>query len=119
VVKGARSAAEGKQVGMAVAHSPLVKTAIYGRDANWGRIICAVGYSGVPVDPQKVRVWLGDLELFRDGGPYDVNEERASALLAQPDVAITIDLGQGAEAVTIWTCDLSHDYVSINAHYRT
>ena len=63
---------------MSVARSPLVKTAIYGRDANWGRIICAIGYSGAGIVPEKVGVWLGDLELVRAGAPYDVNEERAS-----------------------------------------
>ncbi|MFH1084170.1 MAG: bifunctional glutamate N-acetyltransferase/amino-acid acetyltransferase ArgJ [Chloroflexota bacterium] len=118
-VRGARRVAEARQVGKAVAHSPLVKTAIYGQDANWGRIICAVGYSGVPVDPLKVRVWLGDLELFREGGPYHVDEEHAKELLAQHDITITIDLGEGSESTTIWTCDLSHEYVSVNAHYRT
>ncbi|HHX45109.1 MAG TPA: bifunctional glutamate N-acetyltransferase/amino-acid acetyltransferase ArgJ [Chloroflexi bacterium] len=118
-VRGAADAAAAKQVGMSVARSLLVKTAIYGRDANWGRIVCAVGYSGVPVDPSRVGVWLGDLELVRAGAPYDVNEERAAAILEQPDIAITVDLGQGSAAATVWTCDISHSYVDINAHYRT
>ncbi|MBN1399324.1 MAG: bifunctional glutamate N-acetyltransferase/amino-acid acetyltransferase ArgJ [Anaerolineae bacterium] len=118
-VQGARDKAEAKQVGMSVARSSLVKTAIYGQDANWGRIICAVGYSGVEIVPEKVRVWLGDLELVRDGAPYDVDEERASEILAQPDVPIRVDLAQGNAEVTVWTCDLTHDYVSVNAHYRT
>ena len=119
VVKGARDKAEAKQVAGSVAGSLLVKTAIYGQDANWGRIICAVGYSGVEIDPDRVSVWLAGLELFRKGAPYDVDEERASAILAQPDIPITIDLGLGDASATIWTSDLSHEYVNINAHYRT
>jgi glutamate N-acetyltransferase/amino-acid N-acetyltransferase len=118
-VQGARSERDAHIVGQAVARSLLVKTALYGQDANWGRIVCAVGYSGVSVDPQCVSVWLGELELFRRGAPYDVDEARAAAILARDEVGIRIDLGQGTEQATVWTCDLSHGYVDINAHYRT
>ncbi len=118
-VNGARSREEGRQAAMAVANSPLSKTAIYGRDANWGRFLCAVGYSGVAVDPGQVDLWLGHLHLVKQGRPYDVNEERAAEILACDDIVITVDLGMGSEPVTVWTCDLSHEYVSINAHYRT
>ncbi len=118
-VRGAPSEAEAKQVAKAIAHSPLVKTAIYGQDANWGRIVCAAGYSGVPVEPERMRVWLGDLELFREGRPYHVDEVRAKEILAQPDVQITLDLQMGQAEATVWTCDLTHRYIDINAHYRT
>ena len=118
-VRGARGKGEARQVARVVARSVLVKTAIYGGDANWGRIVCAVGYSGVAIDPQRIRLWLGDLEMVRGGEPYDVDEKRASEILAQPDIPITIDLGQGEAQATAWTCDLSHKYVDINAHYRT
>jgi len=118
-VRGARATSEARQVARTVARSVLVKTAIYGGDANWGRIICAVGYSGVAIDPQRIRLWLDDLELVRDGAPYEVNEERASDILAQPEIPVTIDLGLGHARATAWTCDLSHKYVDINAHYRT
>jgi len=118
-VQGARSRAEAKQAAMSVATSSLVKTAIYGQDANWGRILCAVGYSGITLDPAQVSLWLGDLELVRAGEPYDVDEDRAAAILAKDDIPIVIDLGQGEASATVWTSDLSHDYVSINAHYRT
>ena len=118
-VTGAANRAEARQIGMAVANSALVKTAIYGQDANWGRIVCAVGYAGVPLDPNAVRVWLGELELVRDGGPHQIDEERASEILAQTDIPIRIDLGRGDTEVTVWTSDLSHAYVDINAHYRT
>jgi glutamate N-acetyltransferase/amino-acid N-acetyltransferase len=118
-VTGARDRAEARQVAMSVAKSMLVKTAIYGQDANWGRIVCAVGYAGVPLNPNAVRVWMGDLELVRDGGPYQIDEARASEILAQREIPIRIDLGQGEAAATVWTSDLSHAYVDINAHYRT
>ena len=118
-VTGARNRAEARQVAMTVAKSPLVKTAIYGKDANWGRIVCAVGYSGVEVEPEAVDMWLGDLHLVHNGRPFQVDEERASQILAETDVAITIALGMGDADVTVWTCDLSHEYVSINANYRT
>lgn len=118
-VKGGRTRGEAHQAAMSIAKSPLVKTAIYGRDANWGRVLCAVGYSGVPVDPNRVDMWLRDLHLVHQGRPYNVDEERAAAILAEEDVGITVDLGMGQESATVWTCDFSHDYVSINAHYRT
>ncbi|MCE5257474.1 MAG: bifunctional ornithine acetyltransferase/N-acetylglutamate synthase, partial [Chloroflexi bacterium] len=111
--------AQARKVAKSVANSLLVKTAIYGQDANWGRIICAVGYSNAGIAPERVDVWLGDLELVREGAPYHIDEERSSALLAQKEISITIDLGQGEEQATVWTCDLSHGYVDINAHYRT
>jgi len=118
-VRGARTEAEAEQAAMAVASSNLVKTAIYGKDANWGRVICAVGYSGVEVDPDRLSLWFDDLHLVKDGQPYDVDEGRALEILSQDEVAITVDLEQGEAEVTIWTCDLTHDYVTINAHYRT
>lgn len=118
-VRGAADRAEGRRAAMSVANSPLVKTAIYGKDANWGRILCAVGYSGVSVDPDNVDLWLGDLHLVLAGRPHDVDEERASAILERDDIDIIVDLDMGQETVTVWTCDLSHEYVSINADYRT
>lgn len=118
-VRGARTEAEAKQVAMAVATSNLVKTAIYGKDANWGRVICAVGYSGVEVDPDRLSLWFDGLHLVKDGQPYDVDEERALEILSQDEVTIAVDLGQGEAEATVWTCDLTHDYVTINAHYRT
>ncbi len=118
-VEGAHTPADAKQVAMSIAKSSLVKTAIYGQDANWGRIICAVGYSGVAVDPDRVSVWLGDLELVRNGAPYHIDEEHAAAILAQNDVRIRVHLNLGAASATVWTSDLTHKYVDINARYRT
>jgi glutamate N-acetyltransferase/amino-acid N-acetyltransferase len=118
-VKNALDETQAKKVAKSVANSLLVKTAIYGHDANWGRIVCAVGYSGADVSPEKVGIWLGDLELVRAGAPYHIDETHSSELLAKPEIVITIDLGSGSAQTTVWTCDLSHQYVDINAHYRT
>ncbi len=125
-VRGGPSFAEAKQVAMTIAHSPLVKTALYGQDANWGRVLCAVGYSGVAIEPERIGLWFASpedsgppLELVRGGRPFDVDEARAAEILACHDVDIVVELGLGQAQATVWTCDLSHDYVSINAHYRT
>jgi glutamate N-acetyltransferase / amino-acid N-acetyltransferase len=118
-VRGAASEADAQRAAKAVAHSPLVKTAIYGGDPNWGRVLCAVGYSGAQVEPERAGLWFGDLALVAAGRPLDYNEAQAAALLRQPEVTITVDLGLGAGEATVWTCDLTHKYVDINAHYRT
>ncbi|EIT72177.1 MULTISPECIES: bifunctional glutamate N-acetyltransferase/amino-acid acetyltransferase ArgJ [Hydrocarboniphaga] len=119
-VSQARSEAEARQVALAVAHSPLVKTALFASDANWGRIVMAVGKSGVAVDPAKVDLWLDEVCLLRGGQPHpDYREERGSAVVAQPEFAIRIALGSGDASATVWTCDFSYDYVKINAEYRT
>ena len=118
-VRGATDHADARRAAKAVAHSPLVKTAIYGADPNWGRVLCAVGYSGAEVDPDRVSLRFGDLELVSGGRPLSYDEARAAAILRQPEVTITIDLGLGGGEATVWTCDLTHRYVDINAHYRT
>ncbi|MFO7917395.1 MAG: bifunctional glutamate N-acetyltransferase/amino-acid acetyltransferase ArgJ [Anaerolineae bacterium] len=118
-VQGARTPDEARCAAMSVATSSLFKAAIYGEDANWGRIICAIGYSDMEIDPDRVSVCLEDLQLVRDGAPYHIDEERASALLGREDVSITVDLGLGDAQTTVWTSDLTHEYVTINAHYRT
>ena len=119
VVRGAASDDDARRAAKAIAHSPLVKTAIYGGDPNWGRVLCAVGYSGAAVDPDRAALWFDDLALVAGGRPLDYDEKRAAAILRQPDVTITVDLGLGTGQATVWTCDLTHKYVDINAHYRT
>ena len=109
--------AEARQVASSVATSALVKTAMYGQDANWGRIVCAVGYAGVEVDPSRVSLWFvdeeddreggGNLQLLRNGQPYQTDEERATVLVRRKDIHIRIDLGKGREHATMWTCDFS------------
>ncbi|MCX7625915.1 MAG: bifunctional glutamate N-acetyltransferase/amino-acid acetyltransferase ArgJ [Candidatus Sumerlaeaceae bacterium] len=118
-VLGARSYAEAKQVALAIANSNLVKTAIHGCDANWGRIACAIGNSGVPVEPERVRIAIGDLLLFANGAPVTFSEERALEILREEVVRICVDLGLGKETAKAWTCDLSAKYVEINGAYRT
>lgn len=125
-IGGAPDAAAARQIGSTIATSPLVKTAFYGGDANWGRIIAAVGRSGVPVDPAALRLWIAqgedapaELLLFEHGMPTNYSEEAAAAIMAAPSVTVHLDCGIGDGSATLWTCDLSHDYVSINGHYRS
>ena len=119
-VGGASDEAAARQVALSVAHSPLVKTALFASDANWGRIVMAIGKSGVPVDPARVDLWLDDVCLLRGGQPHpDYVEDAGAAVVAQPEFRIRIGLGDGDAQATVWTCDFSYDYVKINAEYRT
>ena len=119
VVKHARNRDDAEKAARAVAESPLVKTAVFANDANWGRIMMAIGKSGAAFDPYQVDVWLANYQLVKDGMGAGYNEDEATALFAQDPVRITIDLRAGDAAVTMWTCDYSYDYIRINADYRT
>ena len=119
VVNGAKNEAEGEMAARAIAESPLVKTAVFGADANWGRIMMAVGKSGAEFDPYQVDVWLSGYQLVKDGMDAGFDEDKATELFSQDTVTITVDLNVGDVAVTIWTCDYSYDYIKINADYRT
>ena len=119
VVKRARNRDDAEKAARAVAESPLVKTAVFANDANWGRIMMAIGKSGAAFDPYQVDVYLADYQLVRDGMDAGYDEDKATALFAQDPVRITIDLRAGDTAVTMWTCDYSYDYIRINADYRT
>lgn len=118
-IRGARTERMAEVVGRTIAKSPLVKTAFYGEDANWGRIIAAAGYSGEDVDPQRMSLWFGPVLVFQHGIPTAYLEEDATAAIKLRDVEVTLDLGLGDANATVWTCDLSHDYVTINGKYRT
>lgn len=118
-ITGARDETEAVRVAKAIANSPLTKTALYGGDANWGRVIAAAGYSGVEVEPAKMKLWFGDVNVFANGTPTDFNEATSTRAIAGSEVFIRLDLGQGNASTTFWTCDLSHDYVTINGKYRT
>jgi len=121
-VTGGASERQAHRVGDAIACSPLVKTAIHGNDPNWGRILAAAGYSGEPIEPDRVRLWLGEgdpLQLLDRGLPLGFDEARASALLRQDPAVVHMDLGLGSASAVVWTCDLSADYVRINADYTT
>jgi glutamate N-acetyltransferase/amino-acid N-acetyltransferase len=118
-VKNARTVADARKAALTVAKSSLVKTAIFGEDANWGRILCAVGYSGAEFDPNRVDIALGDEMMAINGAGLAFNEENAKHILGQKQVIIHIDLKDGEAEATAWGCDLSYDYVKINGSYRT
>jgi len=117
--EGARTEREAERVARTVADSPLVKTAMFGNDANWGRIVAALGRSGTRFDPAKVDVYLGRVRVVRDGGRANYSEEKATAAISGKEVAIRIVLREGTLSAEVKTCDLSYDYVRINAAYRT
>lgn len=118
-VHGATSDSEARQAAMSVARSPLVKTALFGADPNWGRILCALGYSNAAVEPERVVLHFGGLKVLEHGLPLPFDEQEAHKRLNLPEVQIDIDLGLGDGSATVWTCDFSYDYVKINAEYRT
>ena len=119
-VRGAPTEADATQVGRVIATSPLVKTAIAGRDPNWGRILSAAGRSDVPFATDQARVWVGETEVFTLGVPHPDREAKASQHLRDHErVVIGVDLGAGQHQADVWTCDLTSDYIHINADYRT
>jgi len=119
-VSGAVSDASARKVGLAIANSPLVKTAIAGQDANWGRIVMAVGKAGEPADRDKLSIGFGGIWAAKDGQPLaDYDEAPVAQHLRGTDIDITVDLGLGEGTATVWTCDLTHGYISINADYRS
>ena len=118
-VTGTKTFADAKTIGMSVAKSPLVKTAFFGADPNWGRVICAVGYAGVPMDPEDVVVKFGDVPVYAHGVGAEHDAEALAKVMEQHDITISIDMGQGKEEATVWTCDFSYEYVKINGEYHT
>ncbi len=118
-VSGAASTDDARKAAKAIATSLLVKTAIHGGDPNWGRLLAVAGRAGVAFDERKARVTIGPTVLFADGRPYDDRAPEAAAYLSGTDIGVGVDLGAGAQAATVWTCDLSAEYVRINADYRT
>ena len=137
-VRNALSTSDARAIASSIARSPLVKTALYGKDANWGRILCAIGYTSpllltdtsASIDPARANVSFipaetsaskreGVLRLLVDGEPQVVDEARAARLLEDEDLIVDVDLGVGTEEGTCWTCDFSHEYVTINGDYRT
>lgn len=118
-VKGAKSFADAKTVGMAIANSPLVKTAFFGEDPNWGRVICAVGYSGADMVPEKTVVKFGGITIFANGTGATYDEKALAHVMKEKDIVIDIELNMGQEDATVWSCDLSYEYVKINGEYHT
>jgi glutamate N-acetyltransferase/amino-acid N-acetyltransferase len=119
VVNGARTEEEGAQAARSVANSNLVKTAMHGADANWGRVLAAVGYSGIEFDPAKVAISFNDVPVLRPNYEIVLDEEKAKATLMQDTIFIYINLHQGPARSRFWTCDLTKEYIHINASYRT
>ncbi|MGH8443105.1 MAG: bifunctional glutamate N-acetyltransferase/amino-acid acetyltransferase ArgJ [Nevskiaceae bacterium] len=120
-VDGARSVDEARRVAFSIAHSPLVKTALFAGDANWGRLAMAIGKSGVPkLDPRRIDVALDGVKVLARGEPHPAyREAQGAAVLARREYTIAVGLGRGRARARIWTCDFSYDYVKINAEYRT
>lgn len=122
-VKGADSVEAAKVLAKSIACSNLTKTAIAGHDANWGRIVCAMGYSGAQFDPEKVDLFFeskaGKIQIAEDGVALDFSEEKATEILSQPEVTAIADVKMGDAEATAWGCDLTHGYIEINADYRS
>jgi glutamate N-acetyltransferase / amino-acid N-acetyltransferase len=119
-VTGAVSDDSARRVGLAIANSPLVKTAIAGEDANWGRVVMAVGKAGEPADRDRLSIGFGGVWCAREGLPLaDYNEAPVAAHLKGQEITVQVDLGLGEGRATVWTCDLTHGYISINADYRS
>ncbi|MBE0619158.1 MAG: bifunctional glutamate N-acetyltransferase/amino-acid acetyltransferase ArgJ [Burkholderiales bacterium] len=120
-VEGGASEAECSKVAFAIAHSPLVKTAFFASDPNLGRLLCAIGYAGISdLDVNRVRLHLGGVSVAKDGGLDPAyREEDGQRVMKQSEITVRVELGRGSARTTVWTCDLSHDYVSINADYRS
>ena len=117
---GAASDKDAKQHAKAIANSPLVKTALAGEDPNWGRIVMALGKSGAAAERDLIKIWLGDILVAEQGWvAASYSEERGAAYMKNAELVIAVDLGMGSGAATVWTCDLTHDYISINADYRS
>jgi glutamate N-acetyltransferase/amino-acid N-acetyltransferase len=120
-VEGGGTVGECKQVGYAIAHSPLVKTAFFASDPNLGRILGAIGNAGIDdLDVNQIRLWLDDVLVAGDGGRHpDYREDAGARVMKQQEITVRVDLARGPASATTWTCDFSYDYVKINADYRS
>lgn len=119
-VKGAQTDAAAKVIALSIANSPLVKTAVAGEDANWGRIVMAVGKSGEMADRDRLAIWFGDVRVAVNGErDPDYSEAAATAVMQKEDIPVTVDIGLGSGTATVWTCDLTKEYVAINGDYRS
>ena len=118
-IENARSPGEAEQVARAIANSALVKTAWAGADPNWGRVLAAVGYSGVPIDPASVDIFFGPHRVCRKGELSPFDENTVHSYLSQPEFEVRVRLGRGKSSTTFWTCDLTQEYIKVNADYRT
>ncbi len=119
-VGGAASHKAARQIGLSIANSPLVKTAIAGEDANWGRIVMAVGKSGEEADRDRLLIRIGDIDVAKNGIAVEgFDEKPVTKHMKGTDIKIEVDVGVGRAQATVWTCDLTYDYIRINADYRS
>lgn len=118
-VEGATDFENAKLVGMTIANSPLVKTAFFGEDPNWGRLICAAGYAGAPMNPDTTVLKIGGITIFKNGMGAVYNEKALKDIMSAHDITVTVELNEGDANATVWTCDLTYDYVKINGEYHT
>ncbi|CAN0605775.1 unnamed protein product [Ectocarpus sp. 12 AP-2014] len=119
-VRGAENKADARKVAFSIANSPLVKTAVAGEDPNWGRVVMAVGKSGAEADRDRLSIWFGDVLVAKNGQvASDYSEPDAAAHMKGENVTITVDLGIGGGSETVFTCDLTAEYIAINADYRS
>lgn len=118
IIRNAKSEKDAQQAALAIANSSLVKTAIYGNDANWGRIMAAVGYSGIRFNPEKADVFFNKVKVVKNG-IMNKKDREATEEMKKKELKITVDLHAGKTSVKVLTCDLTEDYIRINAEYRT
>ncbi|HDP69426.1 MAG TPA: bifunctional glutamate N-acetyltransferase/amino-acid acetyltransferase ArgJ [Actinobacteria bacterium] len=118
-IKGAKTGKDAKKVAMVIANSNLVKTAFFGEDANWGRIISALGHSGTEIDPETVDIYFDDVQIVKNSIALSFDENKVNEILKNDEIRVIVDLNIGDGKAKVWTCDLSYDYVKINASYRT
>ncbi|MFQ5867194.1 MAG: bifunctional glutamate N-acetyltransferase/amino-acid acetyltransferase ArgJ [bacterium] len=119
IVRNAKSALSARKIGRHIANSPLVKTALYGSDPNWGRLMAAIGSSGIRIDPQRIDIYFSKLRVVKNGEPASYSDREAKRILEKREVEIVINLKQGSAEAKVYTCDLTPDYVKINSCYRT
>ena len=119
-VAGAESDSSARRIALSIGNSPLVKTALAGQDANWGRVVMAVGKAGEPADRDKLSIWFGEHRVAHEGErDPSYSEDAVSAYMKNSDLVLRVDLGIGSGRATIWTCDLTGEYIAINADYRS
>lgn len=118
-VHGTQTFEDAKAVAMSIAKSPLVKTAFFGEDPNWGRVICAVGYAGVPMIPEKTVIKFGDVTVYANGLGAQYDEDALRKVMEEHDIVIDVEMGLGDSSATVWSCDFSYEYVKINGEYHT
>ena len=118
-VSGTKTFEDAKTVAMSIAKSPLVKTAFFGEDPNWGRVICAVGYAGIPMVPEKTVIKFGGIPVYANGLGAEFKEEDIHKVMEEHDIVIDVEMGMGDAEATVWSCDFSYEYVKINGEYHT